>query len=101
MMFCTKCGTELEERHLYCFQCGAPARPELKLRARGHRLVRPMSDKKIAGVCAAFARYFDVDVTLVRVIWLVALLLAGTGLLAYIVCWIVLPKEDLSDRTVV
>jgi phage shock protein C len=52
-----------------------------------------MNQKRIGGVCAAFARYLDLDVTLVRVIWLASILFAGTGLLAYIVCWIVLPKD--------
>jgi len=49
------------------------------------------SDKKIAGVCAGFAEYFDIDPTLVRIIWLVAVLCAGVGLLAYLICWAIMP----------
>jgi len=37
------------------------------------------------------ADYFDLDPTIVRVVWLLAILFAGTGFLAYIVLWIVLP----------
>jgi phage shock protein PspC (stress-responsive transcriptional regulator) len=42
------------------------------------------------------AEYFDIDITLVRILWLVAFFCAGTGLLAYIVCWIVMPREELQ-----
>jgi len=51
-------------------------------------------NRKIAGVCAAFAESFGLDATLVRIIWVCCVLFAGTGLLAYIVCWLVIPKED-------
>jgi phage shock protein C len=57
--------------------------------------VRVRSEKKIAGVCAGFARYLGVDVTLVRIVWLVLTLAgAGVGLTAYIVAWIVMPWDD-------
>jgi len=101
-MFCTQCGTELEERHAFCFNCGKPTRPNARpYRARPERLSRPVYDKKIAGVCAGVARFFDLDVTLVRVLWLLAVVLAGTGLLAYFICWIVMPKEELPRATTV
>jgi len=54
--------------------------------------VRSTNDRKIAGVCAGLADYFDLDATLIRILWLVAVLCAGTGLLAYIILWIVLPE---------
>jgi phage shock protein C len=53
-----------------------------------------MEDKKIAGVCAGFARYFDIDVVLVRVLWLVVAVSTGVGFIAYIVAWIVMPKTE-------
>ena len=54
---------------------------------------RPREGRKIAGVCAGFAEYFDTDITLMRVIWVALLLLPPQlGLIAYIVCWVVLPK---------
>jgi phage shock protein PspC (stress-responsive transcriptional regulator) len=53
--------------------------------------MRSSTDKKIAGVCAGLADYFDLDPTIVRVVWLLAILFAGTGCLAYLVLWIVLP----------
>jgi phage shock protein C len=56
-----------------------------------------MYDKKIAGVCAGFARYFGVDVTLVRVLWLVLVFWPiPIGLIAYVVAWIVMPRDPLQ-----
>jgi len=52
-----------------------------------------MYDKKIAGVCAGFARYLDMDVTLLRVLWLIVAFATGVGFIAYIVAWICMPKE--------
>jgi phage shock protein C len=57
------------------------------------RLRRIESQKKIAGVCAGFAEYFDTDLTLMRVIWVaVAILPPNIGVIAYIVAWAVMPK---------
>ncbi len=61
------------------------------------RLVRPRTGRKIAGVCACVAEYFDIDVTVVRVVLLIVALMPPTvGLCAYIVAWIVMPKEPES-----
>ena len=59
----------------------------------GKRMVRPRDGRKVAGVCAAFANFFGLDVSIIRIVWLLALLLAGTGLLAYLICWLVIPEE--------
>jgi phage shock protein PspC (stress-responsive transcriptional regulator) len=53
--------------------------------------VRSTTDKKIAGVAAGLAYYFDLDPTIIRLVWLLAALFAGTGVLAYIILWIALP----------
>ncbi len=57
------------------------------------QLYRFSDHKIIGGVCAGVADYFGADVTIVRIIWLLAAF-AGFGILAYIVCWIIMPKED-------
>ena len=95
-MYCTQCGFKLEEEDFFCAKCGTATKPDSPPRAGSfrRRLVRPMKDKKIAGVCAGFAQYFDVDVVLMRVIWLVAALSAGVGFIAYIVAWIVMPRDE-------
>ncbi|MCW5966625.1 MAG: PspC domain-containing protein [Bryobacterales bacterium] len=56
-------------------------------------LSRPLWDKKIGGVCAGFARYMDVDVTLMRIIWLVTAIFTGIGFVAYLIAWIAMPAE--------
>ena len=53
------------------------------------------SDRKIAGVCAGFAEYFDLDVTLVRLVWLIVAVMTGVGLLSYPIAWVVMPEEPL------
>lgn len=95
-MFCTRCGSELRETDRFCSQCGVnvaapysqPAYPQPV-----RQLARTMYDKKIAGVCGGFARYFDCDVTLMRVIWLILAFGTGLGFIGYLVAWIAMPKD--------
>lgn len=56
-------------------------------------LQRSRSDRMIAGVCSGLARHFGWSTQLVRIIWVALLLLAGTGILAYLILWIVMPDE--------
>ena len=53
------------------------------------QLMRSGRDKKIAGVCAGVAHYFDMDPTIVRVIWGVLAFGYGAGVVAYIILWII------------
>ncbi|MHB1404404.1 MAG: PspC domain-containing protein [Desulfitobacteriaceae bacterium] len=55
------------------------------------RLYRSGREKMIGGVCGGLAEYFNVDVTLVRLITLVAFFMGGVGFLAYLVAWIIVP----------
>jgi phage shock protein C len=59
-------------------------------------LSRSRDDRKIAGVCAGIARYMGIDVTLIRILFLVFAVWPPTaGLIVYIVCWIVMPQDPL------
>lgn len=66
------------------------------------KLYRDEYHKKIAGVCAGLAEYFNVDVAIVRIVFVLALIFHGGGLLIYIIFWIVLPKKPyaFTDPTV-
>jgi phage shock protein C len=66
------------------------------------KLYRDEYHKKIAGVCSGLAEYFNIDVAIVRVVFLLALIFHGGGGLIYLVFWIVLPKKPLAfyDPTV-
>lgn len=57
------------------------------------RLCLSSSDKKIAGVCGGFAKYLDIDPTLVRIAYAALVLFGGTGVLLYIICALVMPEE--------
>lgn len=60
------------------------------------RLYRSGKDKMIAGVCGGIAEYLEIDPVVVRLIWVVASLVPhffGAGLLAYIIAWIVMPRN--------
>src|ERR1041384_3557548 len=96
-MFCTQCGSELREQDCYCSQCGRRLKPEVAPAAQ-ERLMRDMQHKKIAGVCAGLANYFGVDAVLVRLIFLVLAFSTGIGFIAYIVAWIVMPKDTSWSR---
>jgi phage shock protein C len=62
------------------------------------RLVRPKEGRMIGGVAAAFANYLNIDVTLVRIIWVLLLLPGGLpGFLPYVICWIMIPAETKTQ----
>lgn len=59
------------------------------------RLQIPKNGKVFLGVAAALANYVGVDVTLVRIIWVLLLLPGGLpGLIPYIVCWLLIPERE-------
>ncbi len=57
------------------------------------KLYKSIADKKICGVCGGIAKYFGIDPTLVRLAWILFTCLGGSGLLAYIICAIVIPEQ--------
>ncbi|HKJ81704.1 MAG TPA: PspC domain-containing protein [Ignavibacteriaceae bacterium] len=59
---------------------------------------RSRKDKMIGGVCGGIGEYFDIDPTLIRILFVVGLFMAA-GFLAYIVLWIVVPEEPLIPAT--
>lgn len=57
------------------------------------KLYRSTLDKMIGGVAGGLAEYFDIDSTLVRVLFIVVVFLGGGGIIAYIILWIVVPQK--------
>lgn len=57
------------------------------------KLYRSRTDKKLCGVCGGVAKYFNMDPTIVRVLTVLLTLFVGGGLLAYIVCALIMPEE--------
>jgi len=90
-MYCNYCGKLIQDDAAVCAYCGIRVGASL---ARV-KLVRPRMGRKIAGVCLGFSEYFDIDVTLVRLVWLISAIMTGVLFLPYIVAWIVMPEEPL------
>ena len=96
-MTCVKCQREIEAESSFCRFCGAPVRPTEAPR----RFVRIPDEGKIAGVCAGLAAYFDTDVTIVRLVWVILSIIPGVfigGLVAYIAAWILAPVASPQDH---
>jgi phage shock protein PspC (stress-responsive transcriptional regulator) len=60
------------------------------------QLLRPRFDRKVAGVCAAFARAYGWDTTVVRIAVLLLAVFTGFGFIAYLVCWIAIPEDPVG-----
>ena len=97
-MLCPNCQKDIAAGSKFCYNCGAKqsetgsAAPPPPAYAARKRLVRSTNDRKIAGVCAGLADYFDLDPMIIRIVWVLVFFCAGAGLLAYIILWIVLPE---------
>jgi phage shock protein C len=91
-MYCNYCGKVIQDDASHCAYCGKRVGGVMGRK----RLLRSRTDRKIAGVCAGVAEYFDLDVSLVRVVWLVAAVLTVIGFLSYPIAWIVMPEEPLA-----
>lgn len=63
------------------------------------KLYKVQKDKKLCGVCTGLAKYLNMDVTIIRLLWVLCIALGGSGIMAYIVCALVIPEEPDQDTT--
>jgi phage shock protein C len=70
----------------------APSRKGFAM-AQTRKLYRSRTDRKLAGVCGGLAQYFNLDATLIRVLFIVLAVLGGSGLVIYLAIWIIVPNE--------
>jgi phage shock protein C len=61
--------------------------------AQTRKLYRSRTNRKLAGICGGLAQYFNLDATLIRVLFVVLAVLGGSGLVIYLVMWIIVPNE--------
>jgi phage shock protein C len=88
-MFCNYCGKCIQDDARLCAYCGRVVVGASACK----RLERPR-ERKFGGVCAAFARYFDIDVAVMRILWIIAVIMTvPLAIIAYFVAWIVIPEE--------
>jgi len=101
-MICPNCQKDIAAGSKFCYNCGAkqPDAPAPNVpptyASAPKRFVRSTNDRKIAGVCAGVADYFDMDPTIVRVLWLLATLVPGPNIIAYVILWIALPEGQTA-----
>jgi phage shock protein PspC (stress-responsive transcriptional regulator) len=57
-------------------------------------LRRSRTDKMVAGICGGLGKYFGLDSTILRLVFVLLMIFAGTGLLAYLIMWLVIPYEN-------
>lgn len=97
-MYCSRCGKQLDPSSRFCTSCGSTVNAGGGF-ASGQRtgpMFRPRENRMIAGVCAAFALHYGWDLTLVRVITAVIIILTGVGALAYIAAWVLIPEAPFG-----
>jgi len=93
-MYCTACGNQIEDQANFCPICGKQTARSAVYGVPQPQLTRYIPNKMVAGVCAGFAKYLNVDVTIVRIIWIALFFFPIPGaLIAYIIAWIILPVE--------
>jgi phage shock protein C len=84
-------GTEADVMSMADRPAGQPERPG------PHRLTRSRTDRVIAGVCGGFAAYSGIDATIVRLVMVLLAVLGGTGVLLYLIAWVIVPVEDAAQ----
>ena len=63
------------------------------------RLYRSKKERMVGGICGGIAEYFDVDPTLIRIVWVVITAFGIIpGILAYLVCWIIIPENPEKNE---
>jgi phage shock protein C len=92
-MYCSHCGKQMDPAARFCPACGAVSQPVVVGRAPfPGQLMRPRYPRMIAGVCAGIALHYGWDLSLVRVLCALMIVLTGVGLFAYLIAWIVIPE---------
>ena len=61
---------------------------------KNKKVYRNQDDELVAGVCSGLAEYFEIDATLIRIIFIVLGISGGSGILIYLILWLLIPRKD-------
>lgn len=62
------------------------------------RLYRSKSSRILGGVCGGIGEYLNLDPTLIRLLWILFTLAFGTGIIAYIIAWLIIPEKPVKRK---
>lgn len=98
-MLCGNCRREIADYSNFCYFCGSRqtvAAPGQQ-RVAQKRLMRSVTDRKIAGVCGGVADYLEMDSSVVRIIWVLLAIfpIPLSAVLGYLVAWMVMPEAPV------
>jgi phage shock protein C len=108
-MTCPKCARDVEPDSTFCRHCGAALGPAASavevppIPPTSRRLVRLPAEGRVAGICAGIAAYLEVDVTIVRLAWVILSIFPGAligGVVAYVGAWLIMPEGATTATTV-
>ena len=114
-LYCSSCGAANEEFATYCASCGEDLSQAREKKDKSQttsqtsstttsteekKLLRSREDKMVTGLSAGLAKYLDMDVDLVRLIWVIAFLVTGgTAIVIYLVMALAIPLEPETIST--
>ena len=101
--YCTKCGVANKEDAEFCVSCGESLKAEKKKKVdekkessqnTEKKLYRSRTNKMLTGLAAGLAKYFDMDVDLMRILWVIGFFVSGTTIaIVYLIMAAVIPLE--------
>lgn len=60
------------------------------------RIYRSEEDRIFAGVCGGFGDYFNIDPVIIRLVWILFVMVGGSGIILYIIAWLIIPKQPMN-----
>jgi len=92
-VYCNVCGSAIPENAPLCSHCGVNAEELRKARRATSNWARPQLGRRIGGVCMGIGRHFDLNVTILRIVWVLLFLFYGIGGILYLALWALMPNE--------
>lgn len=103
-MKCSGCGSSVPKGSEFCPKCGVkiPQEPSPKFARPPEqytgpkKLYRSRKNRLVGGVCGGIGDHYNIDPTIVRLLWVIFILSGGAGLLAYLIAIVLIPESPLD-----